>query len=199
MQKIWNYLQELMILMAIPMVIGGISLSPRIIYAFYGNEFAPSVLALQLFIVVAGIGFMNYPYSVVLVATGNQKINFFLIASGAALNVFLAVLLLGVFGFYGAIVSIIVASLAVLSGTVFFTRRLSLVNPFNMTLAKVFFSAALSGLVMLFAIKQYHVSRMNIIMVVAIGMLVYGLALYVLYRFVLPERMALLRRWKSFY
>ena len=197
-QNTWNHLQELMILIAVPMVVGGVLLSHRIIYAFYGSEFAPSAPALQLFILMAGISFVNYPYSIVLVVTGNQKINFFLIASGALLNILLTILLLEAFGFYGAIVSIIIAALAVLAGTIFFTTKFSLVNPFNKVSIKVSCAAAFAALAMFFAINQQYANQLNIMIVIMIGAFVYGISLYVLYQVIFPQRIALLWQWKSF-
>jgi len=196
-QRTWNYLMESMILLAIPTVMGGLAQADRIIHAFYGREFAPSVFALQLFIVVAGISFINYPYSAILVVSDHQKSFFFIMAAGAFLNIALTFLLLPVFGFYGAIISIIIASTLIFLATVFLTRRLSLVIPFDWNLAKVSLVSLFSSAAMLFLISYKFIYELNIMIVLLVGAGVYSLLLLTCYRFVFPNRILILTEWKN--
>ena len=197
-QRTWDYLIELMILLAIPTVMGGLVLADRIIHAFYGREFAPSVFAFQLFAILTGISFINYPYSAILVVSGRQKNNFLIIVAGAFLNIILAVLLLPVFGFYEAIISIIISSLIILLVTVFLTRRLFLVVPFNWNLVKVSLISFFSSIIMLIVINYTFIYGLNIILVLLVGAGIYGLLLFIFYRLIFPDRMLVLSQWKNF-
>ena len=196
-QKTWNYLMEMMILLAIPTVMGGLVLADRIIHAFYGREFAPSVLALQLFIVVAGISFINYPYSAILVVSNHQKNNFFIMAGGAMINILLTVFLLPVFGFYGAIISIIISSLLIFLITVLLVRKLYLTILFNWNLVKVSLISFFSSTIMLFTIGYRFIYELNIILVVLVGAGMYGLLIFAFYGFVFPKRMLILKQLKN--
>ena len=188
---------EMMILLAIPTVMGGLVLADRIIHAFYGREFAPSVLALQLFIVVAGISFINYPYSAILVVSNHQKNNFFIMAGGAMINILLTVFLLPVFGFYGAIISIIISSLLIFLITVLLVRKLYLTILFNWNFVKVSLISFFSSTIMLFTIGYRFIYELNIILVVLVGAGMYGLLIFAFYGFVFPKRMLILKQLKN--
>ncbi|MCX6718100.1 MAG: flippase [Candidatus Staskawiczbacteria bacterium] len=196
LQKVWEYLMELMILLALPIIAGGIALSGSIIRFFYGPNFGPSVLALQLLIFVAGISFINYPYSVILIVSDHQKRNFGLIIAGAVLNIILNFLFIPVFGFYGVIISTIISCFVVLASTIFLSRKLALIKSFNKNLLKTALISLFSSLVMYSVISLKFISGLNVIFVFGIGVLVYGLLLLVFYRIIFPEKLLIFKKLK---
>ena len=114
LQRSWDYLMEMMIFLTIPLVTGGIALASKVIYFFYGSDFAPSAFAFQLLMMVIGISFIIYPFSVILVVFDQQKKNFTLIIVGVFVNIILSILFIGRYGFYGVIMSTAISFLIIL-------------------------------------------------------------------------------------
>jgi len=197
LQKAWNYLMELMILLALPTVVGGIALSSKIIKSFYGSDFIPSILALQLLMVAVGISFLNYPYAAILVVSDHQKRNFGLIIFGAILNIILNLFLIPMFGFYGTIISTIISSLVVFLLTIFYSQKMGLISPFNKDLFKVSLMSLISSFAMYFVIVSNFIAGLNIIFVVLIGAFIYCLILLLFYMIFFPKRLSILKKWKS--
>jgi O-antigen/teichoic acid export membrane protein len=129
LHKAWNYLAECMVFLVIPVVVGGVLLSEKIINTFYGQGFAPAIFALQLLMVVVGISFINYPYTIILIITDRQKHNFIVMCLGGALNIGLNMALIPWYGLYGAIFSTMLASLFVLGATVILSQKAALLIP----------------------------------------------------------------------
>ncbi len=182
LQKSWDYLAQSMLWLALPMVTGMIVIAPKIIYAFYGPGFSPSILALQLLIIVIGISFITIPYSVILVVADQQKKNFSLIVVGAVMTIGLNVILVPWFGFYGSIISALIASSAVFFGTVavaHYTTAIRIVNK-NLLLATVI--SAFSSAVMYGLIHNQFMDHAPLVIICFTGALVYCLLSLVLYR-----------------
>jgi len=76
LQKIWNYQMKIMIILAWPLVAGGIILSPRIINFIYDQSYNPAVLAFQILIITTGIIFLYDAFRQILIVANQQK-NFF--------------------------------------------------------------------------------------------------------------------------
>ena len=173
LQKSWDYLAQSMIFLAVPMVTGVVILAPKIIDAFYGSSFYPSILALQLLIFVVAIGFINFPYSIILVVADQQKKNFILIVAGAAVNIVLNILLIPIYSFYGTIISTIISSVLVLFSTMALSKRLTPIYLFDRKLITATLISIFSSAAMYFAIANRFVYSLNILFVCLIGALVY--------------------------
>ncbi|MDO8743404.1 MAG: flippase, partial [Candidatus Azambacteria bacterium] len=102
LQRVWNYQMELMTAFAIPLMIGGIILAPRIIGFLYGAEFLPSVLALQILIVMSGILLLAAAFLQVLIVANHQKKLILATLFGAVVNIALNIILIPKYSFYGA-------------------------------------------------------------------------------------------------
>lgn len=182
LQNTWNYLTESMILLAIPTVTGGVALAPKIINFLYGHAFAPSALALQLLIFVVGISFVNFPYNVILVVANQQKKNFSLIMAGVIINIILNFILIPIYGFYGAIVATIIASIIVLFSTIIICKYKTSIFVFNKRLLRAMLISSFSALIMYFVISYHSIFQLNVILLCLIGGLVYILVLFLSYK-----------------
>lgn len=185
LQKTWDYFAEILIVLTLPMVAGGILLAQRIISSFYGEQFVPSVLALQLLIIATGISFINYPYNVILVVSDHQKNNFKLLAAGAILNVVLDFIFIPIYGFYSAIVATIISCIMVFLFSVIFSKKLAGIIPFDKKLLKITLLSVTSSLFMCSVIMVPQVYNMNIFIVCSIGIVAYLLSLLVLFSVIL--------------
>lgn len=187
LQKTWNYIAELMIFMAIPMVVGGIIMAPKIIDLFYGQNFMPSVFALQLLIFLVGISFVSYPFAVILIVANQQKNNFIFIISGAILIIILNFIFIPIYGFYSSIVSAIISSLAVLAAIIIFSKYKTPINPFNKEILKALLVSVLSSFVMYLVINCPLIYKFNVIFVCLLGALIYIFSLMFLSRIIFKE------------
>ncbi len=182
LQRSWDYLMILMIFLVMPIVVGGITLAPQIIHFFYGFGFNPSILAFQLLMLVVAINFIHYPYGIMLVVSDRQKKNFFLIAAGILINILLNIILIPLYGFYGAIVSVIVSSLIILLSTMIISRKFIEISLFNIKLLKYGIIAGFFSYAMFFVINLPFVYNLNIFYSVVIGALTYSILCFLFYK-----------------
>jgi len=183
LQKSWNFLMGAMIFSAMPIVAGGIVLAPKIINLFYGSNFAPSIFAFQLLIFVIGISFINYPFSVILVVSDQQKKNFALMVMGIVTNIILNLLLIPAYKLFGAVIATMISSLTTLFLTIIVSKYFTSISLFNIKLLKSVSAASFSCLMMFFIIRLPAVYNLNIFYSVTIGGLAYFFILYLLYKY----------------
>jgi O-antigen/teichoic acid export membrane protein len=189
LQKTWDYLAEVMIFLAIPIVAGGILLAHKIITAFYGANFFPSIPALQLLIFVSGISFISLPYSVMLVVADQHKRNFYLIVFGAVTNVILNLILIPIFSLYGAIISTIISSLVIFFATLILLKRFTPILIFNARLIKAVLISCFSTFLMCLLVYFLLIQDTNIIIIVLGGGVAYFLVVFSFYRFLLHRHL----------
>lgn len=181
-QKSFDYLMAVMVSLSIPMMVGAITLAPKIIPFFYGSGFTPSVATLQLLMPLVLISFIGYPYSVALVIADQQKKNFYLILAGIGMTTALNFLLIPSYGLQGAAISLLISSGAVLLAsmiTLKFFTRIPIIF-FNMNFLKYASISSLASLMMFFALRHPAVYNLTLFVAVAIGFACYALVFLVL-------------------
>ncbi|MCD6177962.1 oligosaccharide flippase family protein [bacterium] len=176
-QKIWNYLTEIMILLAAPLVVGGVVLSPRIINFIYDESFSPSILAFQILIVMAGIIFLYNSFRWVLIAADQQKKLFFAVLSGAIINVILNLILIPKYSLYGAAIATVITHILILILLIDYTLKFTTIRPFNLKIIISFVGAILSSLGMYFVIIQPQIYYLNVVLTVLIGAGIYSVCI----------------------
>lgn len=175
LQKSWDYYMEIMIMLALPLVLGGLALAPKIIAFLYGLEnYAPSVFIFKVLIILAGITFLYYPYSAILVAAGEQKKNFFVILSGIIVNIILNIILMPKYGVYAVSINTVVSSAAAFFLAVLFTKNYTPVKPFSVNLLRILSAAVFSGMIMFIVVEQPIIYNLHVLASVAVGFIVYA-------------------------
>ena len=154
LREIWNYQMEIMVLPAIPLVVGGIVLAPKIIDFIYDPSFAPSVFAFQILIIMAGIIFLYYAFYQVLIVFDQQKKIFWAVLLGALVNVILNLILIPKFSLYGAAFATVITHLLIFFLLIRFTLKFTTINPFNSKIILSFIGAILCSIPMYFVIIQ---------------------------------------------
>jgi len=114
LQKVWNFELEIMIALALPLVVGGMILAPKIIHSFYSIEFSPSILAFQILIGTAGLVFLYRPFYDAMIVLNHERKIFWITMSGAAVNVVLNLILIPKYSLYGAAIATVVTYTLVL-------------------------------------------------------------------------------------
>ncbi|MGC9031582.1 MAG: oligosaccharide flippase family protein [Minisyncoccia bacterium] len=173
LKKAWDYFLESMIFLALPIVVGDITLAPRIIDWIYDPSYFPSILAFQILILTAGISFLSSPFGQILVVANQQKKLFYITLSGAIINVILNAILIPKYSLYGAAATTVVTLLLIFFLLFKFTTKFTSIQPFNLKFLFSFLGAGLSSLVMYFVISQPQIYYLNVILSVLIGAGVY--------------------------
>lgn len=178
-QLIWDYNMKIMIALALPLIVGGIIFSSKVIHLFYGLEnYWPSVLVFQILIFLAGITFLSYPCGMVLAVYGHQKNNFIIISIGFIINIILNLILFFYFGIYGVAAATVITSTIVLLITIIFIHYLTPISPINMALFRVFLASVFSSILTFGLMIQPPIYNLSIIFLVPLGVVIYSVVLF---------------------
>ena len=185
LQRTWNYFMESMIFLAMPIMIGGIILAPKIVGWIYDPSYFPSgketILVFQILIIMAGIAFFQYPLSQILIVSNQQKKLFWITFSGAIVNVILNLILIPKYSLYGAAITTVSTAILTFFLLFRFTSKFTPISPFNLKFLLTLVGAGLSCIPMYFAIIQIQTYRLNVLFSVIIGAGVYS-ASFLLYK-----------------
>lgn len=185
LQENWNYFMEIMVCLALPLMFGGMLFSSKIIDLLYGLEkYSPSVFILQALIIAAGITFLYYPYSILLIVAGEQRKNFLIMLAGVIINVILNFILIPRYGFYAAPINTIISSIITFLFLILSASRHKLIKLFDIKLLKIFLMSLLSSIMMFFIASRAVVYNLNVIFAIILGMLSYCAIFFILQKFV---------------
>lgn len=180
LQKIFHYQLRIMIILAVPLTLGGIILAPKLIEFLYGQTYLPSILAFQILMLTVGLTFLYDAFRQIMIINNQQKRFFFIIASGAAANLILNLILIPRFSLYGAAVASVISNFLLLILFIRFSSKFINFNLFNLNILSVVLASAAAGLAMYFVISWSWVFQLNVIISILIGGSVYFTSLYLL-------------------
>ena len=181
LQRVWDYYVASMIFFAFPITLGGIVVAPKLISFIYGPNFGPSVLIFQILIFIAGINFIYYPYSLILIVSGQQKKYLWGHFIGAVANVVLNLILIPLYGPYGAAISAVVTYIILFLSVAVFSKYFTPISIFSRKLFIFLSMVVLSSLIMFFIISQPPIYNTNIFYLVITGILTYFSAFLLFY------------------
>jgi len=179
-QRIWDYQMELMILFAIPLIVGGITLAPQIISYFYPSGFSASILAFQILAFTAGGIFLYRPFYDILIASNQQKKIFWITLSGAIINIIFNLILIPKYSLYGAAVATVITYFLVIMVSLIFTIKYTPVSPFRLNFLSVFILGTIASFSMYFIIIQPQIYNLNIFISLLVGILTYSISVLVI-------------------
>jgi O-antigen/teichoic acid export membrane protein len=102
-----------LIIIAIPIGIGTTLLAEEIINLVYGDEYIPSVIALQILIWASVLSFINYTPATFLNSTNNQRKLMIFTSYGALLNIILNFVLIPSLSYSGAGIATVITEFVV--------------------------------------------------------------------------------------
>ncbi|MFH1036855.1 MAG: oligosaccharide flippase family protein [Patescibacteria group bacterium] len=178
-QKIWNRQIEIMLSLAVPITVGGIILAPKIIDYIFGPTFSPSVLALQILILMTGIIYLYTIFYWILIVANRQKLTFWVGLTGAAVNIVLNLILIPKYSLYGAAAATIMAYFLMFFLFFAFTSKFTDVKTLNPDFFRNSLGIILCGAIMYFVISFPSVYSLPIIYSIPFGAAVFSACLYV--------------------
>lgn len=166
-----------MLIMGVPIVIGVTLLSDRIILLFFGSDYAPSIIALQILVWSFLFASLGAVFGYLLNSINKQMILTKIVGVGATLNIILNLILIPTYSYLGASIAtdftrlfVILVELIILSKIGFSIKSICLPN----ILAKIAVSSFMMGSVIIL------LGDMNIFYVIIISAISYFVGLFFL-------------------
>jgi|AntAceMinimDraft_18_1070375.scaffolds.fasta_scaffold02900_7 O-antigen/teichoic acid export membrane protein len=177
MQKLFDYQNVILTILAIPIMVGGYILANGLIIHIYGTAYQPAVLALRILLLMGGISYLAASSGRVLFIYNQQKRTFWIAVWGALLNVILNIILIPQWGLYGAAwASVATFSLALIL-LWYYLRKLTPLKIFNWTLIKYLLASIIASILMALILKFLAFYNVDAIIKVIIGALSYFIIL----------------------
>jgi O-antigen/teichoic acid export membrane protein len=170
---------KFLLMLAIPLGIGTTLLADRIIIFLYGEEFAHSIIALQILIWVASVLFIYSIVGYTLASINMQLVDTRITAVSALLNVGLNLLLIPTYSYVGAGVASIASQVFVFTCEFSYLQR----NGYKIDVFKILLKTLCAGAVMGLFIYSLKVMNINLFVVVISAIVIYAMCLYLLKAF----------------
>ncbi|MBI2578014.1 MAG: polysaccharide biosynthesis C-terminal domain-containing protein, partial [Candidatus Wildermuthbacteria bacterium] len=186
--SIWNKHFGVMVALALPICMGGIVLAPKIIGFMYGQDYMPSVPTFQILMIMAGITMLYLPFKYALIADDQQKNVLVITTIGAAINIFLNVLLIPRFSLNGAAVASLGAHGVILiaSSFIFFRRQSDLfLARDNVKLSGI---SLLAASCMALILYWSSAAMLHVVFAIMLGFFVYGTLFALLYTIIMRKK-----------
>lgn len=184
-QEVWDSELEIMILLSLPIVIGGIFLAPKIIQSFYTADFAPSILAFQILLFTVGPIFLYRPFYDAMIVLNQQAKTFWITVAGALVNVILNLILIPKYSLYGAAWATVVTNLLILVVIVLYAQKFTFIRLPYLRVFLTFLAAFAASALMYLVIKQPFIYKFNIFILVLVGSVVYSFSLFAIKKYIL--------------
>lgn len=175
-------------ILAVPILAGGVFLGDRLLYFFYGTEFIKGYTTLVIMLIVQIVNVFDYSFATYLSALDRQKESFKVTTVAAAANIVLNFLLIPVMGIEGAAVATLVSMILnvvlaqqILSKTI--TIRFEHNSLFNIFKASVVMSIFIIIYRLLVPLSNVSLTLVPVVL----GALVYGILILKLDRKIYEE------------
>lgn len=166
--------------LGIPITLGLIAITPKMVPWFYGDGFdsvIPLLIATSPIILI--IGFSNVTGNQYLIQVGNQKVFTISVTTGAIVNVIFNFILINVMGTIGAVLSSNLAEIAVLAVQLYYLReKIKIKNVFKDSWKYIVSGILMSISVYLISIKM-NVSCISTLLQICIGVIIYFILLII--------------------
>jgi O-antigen/teichoic acid export membrane protein len=181
LQKTFDKFMEVMMFLSIPLVVGGITLAPKIIDWIYDPSYLPAVWAFQILLVMVAITYLFCPLSSILVAANQQKKAFWIALVGAIVNIILNLILIPKFSLYGAAWATLITYVILLLLILAIVARSRLVQIVGLKFFSTILGITGASALMYFVITLPVIYGLNVVLAVLIGAGVYLLS-FLLYK-----------------
>jgi len=164
-----------LMIIAVPIIFGIISLADKYIYFLYTAEFAPTILALQILIISLFFGFLNFPVGSLLNACDKQAKNTLNMGITMVLNIVLNLILIPKFLHLGAAIASLITLIVLFALNLFYAPQIIKFD-YKYLLIK-FLKTLLAGILMMIVILSLK-TQVNFVILTVLGGVVYFIAMY---------------------
>lgn len=172
---------EIVVVVALPIVLGTVVVAPQIVHALAGPEFAAAATPLRIVVFGTGLAFTSTLLAYVIISVGRQKAVLWLNLTALLFNLVLNLALIPPYGYQAAAAVATASEVVIATGLLWLARRHVGFRPtYSIPLR-----AAVAAAVMTAAVALVHP---NLAVAVAVGVVVYTAALFLLR---VPERLEL--------
>jgi len=172
-QKAWSFQMEIMFALAIPLVIGIITMAAKIIDFGYGSNYYPAVGALKILAIMLFFSYISHPFNQLLVSFHKQNHLFWISFITAIQNVVLNAILIPQYSFYGAGIATIISYFSSLVLTIYFCKKFLTFDLLNRNIIITILISSVSCLLMYSVIIIPQIYQANLFVSVIIGIIVY--------------------------
>jgi len=166
-----------LLIIALPIAIGTMFLSDKIVLLIYGAEFANSAAVLQILIWALVFTFSNSVLLQLLISMDKQKLNTLSIGICAITNITLNFILIPIMSYNGAAIATVASNIVLFIASFYFVSEHLGILPIH----KIAIKPVIAGLIM--GTFVYYSTNLNILLVIALAGLVYFTALLLLKTF----------------
>jgi O-antigen/teichoic acid export membrane protein len=159
--------------LALPLALIGTLVAPKIIQLVYGQEFAPSVPALQILIWAAALMYVTTVQGTTLIAADRQMLNTKISALCVVLNIALNFIVIPKFSYVGASLSTVATELFGLIVTTLVLNRMG----FKVRFIHSWLVPLVSLLVAIAFAVPLNLLKVNVFVIAAVSLIVYVLAI----------------------
>jgi O-antigen/teichoic acid export membrane protein len=182
LQKVWNYFNDLVIFLTIPMAVGGIVLSKKIIEWVFDASFTPAVATFQILMMAVVFYFFSCGFLRMLVVCHQEKKIFKIYFLGTILNLILNFILIPKFSLYGSAVALTITFGAILFLLVKDAVKFRYVNIFSNRSLHIATASALASLLMYIFITNQFVRNLNVVYNMLVGATIYLSSFLIFYK-----------------
>jgi len=177
LQNAFNKFMGAMMILSIPLAVGGITLASKIIEWIYDPNYLPAVWAFQILLVMVVITYLIHPLGSILLVANQQKKAFWITLVGGIVNIILNLILIPRFSLYGAAWATLITYVIMLLLLFVMIVRSRLVRVVSLKFFSTLLGIAGASTLMYFAITLPVIYGLNVIFAVLIGVGVYFLSL----------------------
>ena len=178
---------DMVMMLAFPLFVGVLVCAPALIHLFCGESFEPSILTLQIVSpIIIALAMSNLIGIQVLYPLGLIKFLTISTCIGACTNVFLNLMLIPIYGHYGAGISTVIAEFSVSISQCIMARKIIPFNLFSTQTARYVICSMLLLIICSFISRFIYNDLLKIIIVGGTGA-----SLYISLMFVLKDELAL--------
>ena len=185
--KLYSLSIRFLTYLSIPIAVGTTLLADKIILLLYGSAYANAALALRILVWTLIPLCINYIMGATMIAIHKEKEGMYILFLNAVVNIILNLLLIPKYSLYGAAIATVLTEIFYFSGYYYImSRHIGKIDVLSLVL-KPLIASLIMGMVI------YYSINLNVIVLVALGALVYSACMYML-KAVNEEEMALIRK-----
>lgn len=175
LETTYNKVLYFMLFLSLPLSVGVIAVSDKIIGPVFGQQYEASLPAIYFMMTAIPLSFMSYPSGALLNACNKQNINTAILGITALFSIMLNLILIPIFGFVGSAMAVPLSYALMLSSQVYFINKI--IKFENKFLAIKFTKLFLSASVM-FAFAWYAKQTLNVLPVILLSVVLYIASIY---------------------